>query len=386
VNARDNALETPLIEALHTPNAEAVITALLAAGASPDIADAQGRTAVHHAGDGCVTPEILAGIWRASENPEAPDLQGRTPFLYACRYGADDAVGVLLSEGANLFATDPNGDTALHLAALWPDKPQADGRALELMKRGGDILVNAVNGARQTPLHTAIRARNAPLVSAMIKAGASLNVSDNGGITPLCDAISMNDDAIVKLLMDAGADIQKSTQPLVWLAVQQHGWTNIVAPLLDEGADIDARDEEGRTALMKCAWRNDPETATLLLDKGANASLVDNQARGILHYVHTRTAAALVQRYIAGGAKINAKDNQGRTPLHHAVLMYGYGPPHLVDILLKAGADPTIADKFGTTPWDIAHLHSTPSIIEVFRKKFAKSGKTYKPKYPKGPH
>lgn len=386
VNARDKALETPLIDALHAPHADSIVSALLAASASPDIPDAQGRSAIHRAGAERVHTDILARLWRASANPELPDSQGQTPFLYACRTGTAEAASALLFERANIFAADRDGNTALHLSAMRSDQQKDSSTALNLLEQGGDILVNAVNISRQTPLHLAVRARNAALAERMVRAGASLNVRDANGVTPLQEAVTLGETEIAGLLIDAGADIEKSvsTLPLLMAAARANN-AKMAAFLLDRGADPNARDAQGMTALMECAWRNDAVIATLLLEKGADASLSDNQGRGILHHAHAHMPAAMARKFIAAGAKPDAKDRDGRTPLHHAVQMYGYGVSDLVDLLLKAGADPTVADRAGTTPWDIAHMHGKSAITEMFRKELLKKGKTYKPKHPQAP-
>ena len=55
-----------------------------------------------------------------------------------------------------------------------------------------------------------------------------------------------------------------------WHEATNAGDLNRVCALLDEGADIDARDEHGQTALMNAAYRGDAELVQLLIGRGAS--------------------------------------------------------------------------------------------------------------------
>ena len=92
-----------------------------------------------------------------------------------------------------------------------------------------------------------------------------------------------------------------------------------VALLVNAGGDVNARNENGRTPIHDT---NDPETVNALL---------------------------------AHGADINAQDAEGHTPLHvHAGCDSCYFAGGAILALLDAGADATILNALGQTPWDIA--------------------------------
>lgn len=75
------------------------------------------------------------------------------------------------------------------------------------------------------------------------------------------------------------------------------GHTDTVRLMLDHGADVNARDSDGRNALMEAAIIGDTETATLLLDRGAAVDAVDNHGRAAVMFAaengHTDTAVLL---------------------------------------------------------------------------------------------
>jgi ankyrin repeat protein len=157
----------------------------------------------------------------------------------------------------------------------------------------------------------------------------------------------------------------------------------------DAGADIDARDERGRTAAMAATYANQVEAVALLFERGANPDIQDNMlnnpflyagAEGYLDIVRLANAAeadpAITNRF-GGTALIPASEhgyvetvrylleetevdvnhinNLGWTALLEAIILSDGGPNQqaVVKLLLDYDADVTIADHDGVTP--LAH-------------------------------
>lgn len=93
-----------------------------------------------------------------------------------------------------------------------------------------------------------------------------------------------------------------------------------VADLLDRGADIAARGDEGGTPLHRAAAHNaDPAIAALLLDRGADIAAGDIDGWTPLHWAASNQSGRAVVAYLLDrGADIEARDGDGRTPLHAA--------------------------------------------------------------------
>ena len=91
----------------------------------------------------------------------------------------------------------------------------------------------------------------------------------------------------IQLLIDAGADpnlLSRETRPLHEAVFGDWGSPTSVRVLLSRGADINAPNENGQTALMVAAQHGEVECLRLLLEAGANRTLKDNQGKIALDY------------------------------------------------------------------------------------------------------
>src|SRR5262245_50682016 len=103
--------------------------------------------------------------------------------------------------------------------------------------------------------------------------------------------------------------------------------------LLERGADANACDARGYTALTKAIARLPSLTGTLL-DHGANMEARDRNGRTPLLFAGTVASPGAMRILTARGANVNARDHHGETPLRFAVVL---GNPSLVSALLARG-------------------------------------------------
>ena len=87
------------------------------------------------------------------------------------------------------------------------------------------------------------------------------------------------------------------------------GWTETVARLLDEGADINARDEVGRTAVSLAAKNSRAETVRLLIERGADVNIPCQRGWTPIRHCHRAEAPEVVVMLIEAGATL---DDRGR--------------------------------------------------------------------------
>jgi uncharacterized protein len=123
-----------------------------------------------------------------------------------------------------------------------------------------------------------------------------------------------------------------------------------VQTLLDEGADVNAKDKHGVTALWLASKMNHPHVVRLLLEKGASVNAKDIDGVTALieacSFAPSGGKSDVVRLLLENGADVDAKDKSAATALIYAS---GEDDPDVVRLLLDKGADVNAKDKDGKT-------------------------------------
>ncbi|HST63149.1 MAG TPA: ankyrin repeat domain-containing protein, partial [Longimicrobium sp.] len=144
-------------------------------------------------------------------------------------------------------------------------------------------------------VHWSVRVGNPSATMGMVQGHAPIDLPDVDGVTPLMVALGRADAWHAEVLLDAGANARAANAtgqtPLMYLAASctpvNGAGTTLRAPeaallrLVKEGADLDAQDRRGHTALMH-ATRGSGLRVRDLLAAGANPHLVDQAGRTAL--------------------------------------------------------------------------------------------------------
>jgi ankyrin repeat protein len=189
-----------------------------------------------------------------------------------------------------------------------------------------------------TPFYQAIRSNDLAAVEGLIQK-SGVDVRDRRGTTPLMYAGAVGSLDAMKLLVDAGADVNaKNTfdaTALMWAA----GHIEKVRLLLAKGADVKARSKLGRTPLMLAAFHDGgSEIVRLMIEKGADVSARDKDGISVIEAAATVNDAETVRLLLAKAADANSKDAAGLTPLIQAA-SNGNRNAEVVRLLLEHGAD-----------------------------------------------
>jgi TonB family protein len=235
-----------------------VVRAILAKGADLEKPGVWDGTALIHAAERGL-PDMVAVLLAAGANPLARDKEGRGALMFGARSGNSRVVELLLAAGANASERDRYGDTALMSAAAAgnPDSVRM------LLDRGASV--NARNRRRQTALLSGSNGDDGFVIGEMGRVRAEIPEK------------SVHRDTVVRMLLEAGADINAK------------GWSgetalfsledDAVQELLRHHINLEARDESGDTALMETVSEC---IAELLIEAGANVNAEDKQGQTAL--------------------------------------------------------------------------------------------------------
>ena len=395
----------------------AMIDLLMSKGAKHDVRDKRGRTPLHHAAERD-HKDALAYLLDHGADLNHVDHEGWTSLMMAANKNHLQIVNLLLLRGANPnIVNKSSGISALHEAAF-------NGHfeiAQCLVDRGADV--NAADNNGWSPLMWAAQERHISVVNLLLLRGADPNlVGQRGGNynePALSDAASNGNLEVVKHLVAGGADaifIGKSGKTPMQMAAgkghveivefltlaidrdlaklrediesarsesvvvrllgkneNRYGLTHLhraaasghmetVTCLLDHGADVNAMNYEGWTALMLAVHHCYLPVVNLLLLRGADPDLVakdieisDLKNSGADDRPRTSTPLqnaaymghlAIAQRLVDGGADLNRSDKDGLTPLTLSAIE---GRLEVLKFLVDEGADLNLADKEGCT-------------------------------------
>jgi ankyrin repeat protein len=107
-----------------------------------------------------------------------------------------------------------------------------------------------------------------------------------------------------------------------------------VKSLIAAKADVNAKTDDGETALMYAVWGDHVEVVQALLAAGADVKAKNNNGETPLIVASKRGHAGVVQALLAAGADVNAKNNNGETALKIAQVA---GHTRMVKLLRQAG-------------------------------------------------
>jgi ankyrin repeat protein len=126
-----------------------------------------------------------------------------------------------------------------------------------------------------------------------------------------------------------------------------------VRQLLGRGADVNVRDEEGRTPLFSAVLAGSVGLVGLLLESNADVNAQDNEGWTALHFAVQEYEPEIARLLIARGANVNAQDHVGISVLWRAVFSAA-DRDEIVRELVKAGAKENLPNKAGETPAQLA--------------------------------
>ena len=355
--------DTRLIDAVKAGNASAAVT-LLQKKVDVNVKEADGTTALHYAvrnNDVALVDRLI----RAGADARAVTRYGVTAMSLACENGSAPVVERLLKAGVSVNATGRLGETALHLCARTGDPD-----AVKILVSHGASVDTIENWRGQTPLMWAAAEGHGAAMRVLIEAGADVNARSSivvwerqrteeprdkwlppGGLTPLLFAARDGRVESVKILLEAGADpnvVDPDRHTSMILALM-NGHVDVARALIQHGIDVNMEDKVGQTALyaavdlhtVPASNRPAPrETDDAATSMEIIRMLLDNGARVD---VPLRAALPYRTKLDRGGDGVLGA---GTTPLIRAAKS---ADVPVIKMLLERGADAKVATRNGVS-------------------------------------
>jgi ankyrin repeat protein len=339
VNARNEENDTPLLVAAKHGRTEAV-KLLLEKGADVEARnDARMTALTAAAAKGAVDAVKALAARGADVNHKTADGSGA--LALAAANGHPETVQALLDAGADVRARTNSGKTALAVAAGAGNTAAAK----LLIARGAQLDARDLDGA--TPLIEAARRGRSEMVGLLMSHGASVKMKSGREVDArLLAAVLANDLKAASDALAQGAEVNASEESgdTALTPAAALGRTKLLTLLLDAGANVHVRNGNDDFPLLQAARSGKPEAVRLLMDRGANPDAKDKEGNSALSVAAEGGHADVVQLLIAGKADVHTRNTEGKTPL---ILAASIGRHDIIRRLLTAGADPSATDHEG---------------------------------------
>ncbi|KAI7284250.1 hypothetical protein KC345_g2374 [Hortaea werneckii] len=192
------------------------------------------------------------------------------------------------------------------------------------------------------------------IVEVLLATGADPNVPKICGNHALEEATLYGDMKIVKMLLDAGADVHAQSVGVTALDVAaRNGNKEIVQLLVAKDANCEDRGKCYGQALIEASYFGENEVVEMLLANGADINFIHHRGYTALAHASCGNQVRTVDILLANGADTNIKGELGYTALGAAVGQSDFDPEaseKIVEILLAHGADVDARDEDAPSP------------------------------------
>ncbi|CAH1783527.1 unnamed protein product [Owenia fusiformis] len=191
---------------------------------------------------------------------DVPDKYGNCPLMNAASKGYIDVMDVLIARGADVNWKNDSGKTALMMACY-------TGK-LESVER-------------------------------LRQAGASYDITDKAGCAAIHSAIDGKNSELIEWILDDGADVNTKELSTKWTPLLRcasvNGNVNVASTLIKQGAELDIKDADGKTALMIAVVNGHQPLVELLLSKNADVQAKNEFGKTVIEMAHSMDRQLIIR-------------------------------------------------------------------------------------------
>lgn len=267
-----------------------------------------------------------------------------------------------------------------------------------LLQMGADVSLRDIQQC--TPLNHAAYHADLEITTILVDAGAGIRAGENGGIspfisavwsgdieyvqailtltkydlidqsrstnTPLGEALCTGDIPMFHFLRSRGASLETKNmtgETALFAALRKDNASELVAFLLNEGSDPNARSNDQTPAVFPAVVNVNTNVLEIFLSKGADIGVLGSQNETALHWaMEPHLLDTFTWLLVLNIIDVDAKDTQGRTPLLMAAAL---GYVEHCTLLLDHGADIEISDSCSTTPLIVAATEGHLKVVQL---------------------
>lgn len=322
------------------------------------------------------TPEyiekVAAAIAEGREDVE-PHKDGVTALMVAAAGGYLEVVKLLVVEGQADATLVDEEDLTAFTSAIKAGHAEVALYLLQMDKaNANDVYTDDKGKVHTSLLMDAVESAQVDMALLLIEKGGNVSYADADGVTVLTQAsyqgLAQVVTALLALPSDRNVDVSATNTEGVnaLIAAASEGYTEIVLMLLASGrCDINARDKDGTNALMAASVRGHREVVKALLTHGADVNAQNSDGHTALMFAYNgknqvetlldkyseylkdsqdvnstkiiqealQTHIDVVQALLSGGADASLQDNEG-----HIAIDFDYKAPEIVAATASASA------------------------------------------------
>ena len=232
--------------------------------------------------------------------------------------------------GFRLCAADDDELTPIHSAARKGSHRVLNFFLTNCKNHGypAEVVLGFIDEENSTPLHAAIDGGHLKVVEVLLNHGADPMATKDDQVPPFLLACSQGRLEMIQVILsnrDSGEIIfcrDLYGQSCLHRCTQAINSHQSVAYLTSQGAEIDAVDNKGQTALMIAIITGSTQGVSALLERGADITIKDNEGNNVLHHVvhHKRKKIlGILLEHPGGKNLLTDRDNKGHCPTHIAL-------------------------------------------------------------------